>query len=181
MAAGRRNAHTLRPGLQPPCVRVQVCSLRSRPAMPSATASTSPSPAQAAAEAWAFAEPADTVAFTSSRVTGEGHPVLLVVHGRNGEWQFLHGPVESGDRCRIVCLGSVVERDSSLAALADLPRGWRAYRALPDGNWTREPNDSPLQSPDGALCRPASRRKRAPLGWTQWFGPSSLPDFWLWK
>jgi hypothetical protein len=96
------------------------------------------SPADAAAEhgdaSWLFSEPVHTLAYTSSRVLIEGHPVLLV---------------------------------------ADLPRGWRAYRSLADGLWFREPSDLPLPEP--------VRRRDPPRGWTHWLAHSSLPSPWLWK
>lgn len=135
------------------------------------------SPADAAAEhgdvSWLFSEPAQTLAYTSSRVLIEGHPVLLVVRSRDGDWQFLHGPVDEDDHCRIVTLGRAVSRDPSLLLVADLPRGWRAYRSLADGLWFREPSDLPLPEP--------VRRRDPPRGWTHWLANSSLPSPWLWK
>ncbi|MCO5975743.1 hypothetical protein [Ideonella oryzae] len=124
-------------------------------------------------DSWAFCEPAQTLAYTSSRVLGEGHPVLLVVRSRDGDWQFLHGPVDEDDRCRIVTLGRAVARDPSLQLVADLPKGWRAYRSLADGLWFREPSDLPLPEP--------VRRRDNPRGWAHWLSTSSLPSPWLWK
>jgi hypothetical protein len=57
--------------------------------------------------------------------------------------------------------------------VADLPRGWRAYRSLADGLWFREPSDLPLPEP--------VRRRDPPRGWTHWLAHSSLPSPWLWK
>jgi len=123
--------------------------------------------------AWVFSEPAQTLAYTSSRVLIERHPVLLVVRSGDGDWQFLHGPVDEEDHCRILTLGRAVASDPSLQLVADLPKGWRAYRSVPDGLWFREPSDLPLPEP--------ARRRDGPRGWTHWLSSSSLPSPWLWK
>ena len=41
----------------------------------------------------------------------------------------------------VVCLGCAYERNPSIGPLADMPRGWAAWRDSPDGPWTREPKD----------------------------------------
>lgn len=122
---------------------------------------------------WVFCEPAQTVAYTSSRVLSEGHPVLLVVRSRDGDWQFLHGPVDEDDHCRIVTLGRAVARDPSLQLIADLPKGWRAYRSLADGLWFREPSNLPLPE----TCQ----RREGARSWAHWLSSSNLPSPWLWK
>jgi hypothetical protein len=70
-----------------------------------------------------------------------GHPILLVSHDEDGDWQFLDGSddpqVEDGV---IVCLSHVLERGPSIADLADLPTGWIAWRSTADEPWRREQN-----------------------------------------
>jgi hypothetical protein len=39
----------------------------------------------------------------------------------------------------IVGLGSILKRDASVAELADLPLGWRAWREGPQAPWQRGP------------------------------------------
>jgi hypothetical protein len=66
--------------------------------------------------------------------------IALVTHDEDdGGWQFIgpEGPLE--DETMVVGLSSVLKRDASIAELADLPLGWRAWRTGPDQPWQREP------------------------------------------
>ena len=65
--------------------------------------------------------------------------VLVVSHDAEDDgWQFLSGgPVETANAV-LVALSRVVERDSSLYEVADLPPGWHAVRQFVGGPWTRE-------------------------------------------
>lgn len=87
---------------------------------------------------WPFDEPVNAAALTTTRVAREGHPVLLVTHDLEGDWQVLCGTTNNPEDALIVCLGCAYQRDRSIGQLADLPPGWRAYRESVDQPWTRE-------------------------------------------
>jgi len=67
-------------------------------------------------------------------------PVLFVCHDSDdGTWQFLTGDDVSMADALLVSLESVVAHDPTLAALADLPEGWKATRSHIGAEWVREP------------------------------------------
>jgi hypothetical protein len=80
--------------------------------------------------------------FTSREVLYEDWPVLLVTHDESHEaWQFVngHGDTEEGAKPLLVHAEHIVERDSSILELADLPLGWMAWRPTAEDEWRREP------------------------------------------
>ena len=85
---------------------------------------------------WPFADPINTLAYTSTQVL-DGHPILLVFHDHEGEWQFLAD--KEDEECKIICLGCAFEREGAIAILADMPAGWLAYRDSPSDPWQSEP------------------------------------------
>jgi hypothetical protein len=89
---------------------------------------------------WKFSEPVDAAAISCVHVLEGNSPVVYGSHDEHdAPWLFLCEITghESKDG-RVVCLGCMVERDSSLAQLADLPVGWCAERLTPDGHWVRK-------------------------------------------
>lgn len=154
-----------------PLPRFKACTFSVQPmnAMPfSASSARLHSSPTSSLETWAFDDPPHTLAYTSSQVLKNDHPVLLVVHEDDGDWQFLHGVVAANDQCRTIRLGRAVLADPSLSTLADLPCGWRAYRTLADGHWHREPCGSHASAP-------------LPRAWRDWLSRSALTEFRLWK
>ena len=91
---------------------------------------------------WFFDEPRNLGVFTTTQVLYENHPILLVCHDDDGDWQFLCGTTDAPDQCRLVCLKDIVERDSSVNDIADLPFGWRAWRENAGVEWYREAKTS---------------------------------------
>jgi hypothetical protein len=87
---------------------------------------------------WPFHEGKNRAAFTTRPVLDENLPILLVSHDRDGDWQFLCGTTNRPEDGRIVSLGCILGRDRTLAAVADLPEGWRAYRRAKGARWSRE-------------------------------------------
>jgi hypothetical protein len=69
---------------------------------------------------WPFHEGRNRAVFTTKPVL-DGHPVLLVTHDREGDWQFLCGTTNRTEDAKIVSLGCIFERDPTLAQVADLP------------------------------------------------------------
>ena len=85
---------------------------------------------------WPFAEARNVPSFTVDRVLG-GADIVRVFHDLDGFWQFYDAePVDAGNAA-LVPLEMVVEIDPTVAALADLPRGFVAERAGPGEEWTR--------------------------------------------
>jgi hypothetical protein len=87
---------------------------------------------------WPFHQGKNVAVFTTNRVLDGSHPILFVSHDSEGDWQFLCGTTNRPSNGRIVCLGSIIKRDDSLADLADLPEGWQAVRDSVGGRWRRE-------------------------------------------
>ena len=86
---------------------------------------------------WPFDDPQNLAVLTTVPVL-EGAPVLLVTHDHDGDWQVLCGTTNEPEDGRIVCFGCAYQRNRSIAELADLPRGWRAWREDANAPWTRE-------------------------------------------
>jgi hypothetical protein len=89
---------------------------------------------------WPFVESVNSAAFTTSRVLEEGFPILMVSHEDDGDWQFLCGTTSDYEHCKLICLGCALESDGTLATIADLPRGWLAFREFVGGPWDRQPH-----------------------------------------
>jgi hypothetical protein len=86
---------------------------------------------------WPFREGRHRAAVTTKPVL-DGHPVLLVSRDQEGDWQFLCGTTNRTEDAKIVSLGCIFERDSTLAEVADLPGGWTASRKRKGAAWRRE-------------------------------------------
>lgn len=80
-------------------------------------------------------------------MTGQ-QPVRIVCHypGDDG-WAFLDGQSFLMDAAQLVTLGSLLEQDTTLHELADLPAGWSAQRSEPGEPWQRY-EDAELNSGD---------------------------------
>ena len=85
----------------------------------------------------------DGIVIATRQVMEQGWPILLVTHDadepRGG--QFVNGRGDTEDRANGVSVHAmhVIERDPSVAELADLPPGWRAWRDSEDQPWIRTP------------------------------------------
>jgi len=95
---------------------------------------------------WPFSDPTDVAAITTRPVLEEGHPILLVTHEDDGDWQVLCGTTNDSADGRVVCLGCLFIRDRSIGELADLPRGWRAWRDSVTSAWQREQKEPEEES-----------------------------------
>jgi hypothetical protein len=89
-------------------------------------------------ESWPFPDAINTASFTTRQVLGGLNPIVEVYHDHDGDWQFLCGTTTDVADLKLVCMGCMLERDPSLAALADLPCGWSATRDDPHSEWTRD-------------------------------------------
>src|SRR3712207_620925 len=85
---------------------------------------------------WPFADSKNVAAISSRRIFAGGVPILLVSRDADdGTWQFLTGERFSMDEAIIVALHTVVALDPSVKELAELPSGWKAWRASRDASW----------------------------------------------
>ena len=87
-----------------------------------------------------FFDHSDTMVFTSKSVIDDGDWVHYVSHDEeDGAWQFhgIHGAPESESEARLVLFRNMLQSDSSLSAILDLPVGWFAWRDAADGPWKR--------------------------------------------
>ena len=90
---------------------------------------------------WAFDDPENVAAICCIHVLDGTRPILRVTHDEDdGCWQILCGFEHDDSDGRVVCLGCMVQRDSSLEALSDLPLGWCADRDSAELPWTRSEN-----------------------------------------
>jgi hypothetical protein len=86
---------------------------------------------------WPFEDPTKLAVITTRRIVQGERSILLVVHDVDGDWQFLDGEAADTSSAMVVGLGNIVKRDESLRILADLPCGWRAWRANANISWQR--------------------------------------------
>lgn len=89
---------------------------------------------------WVFEDPRNVAVFVDRRIIREGHWIAYVTHDSDdGAWQF-HTAAAEAERPMIVSLESVVNRDPTIAGLADLPLGWCAWRTSAGELWQRAVN-----------------------------------------
>ncbi|MFL5539442.1 MAG: hypothetical protein ACJ8J0_10645 [Longimicrobiaceae bacterium] len=96
---------------------------------------------------WPFDQGPNVAAFTTRRVAFSGAPILMVLHySEDHSWAFMDGG-EAGDAdLAIISMAQVVQHDSTVREVADLPPGWVATRRRVGDAWVRErtnPSDLP--------------------------------------
>lgn len=95
---------------------------------------------------WPFANPQEVDVITLDRILRGESSLRLVTHDDDDDaddWQFLDGEQVFEEDAVLLTLGEMVDFDPSLRALADLPRGWFAWRAGPDQPWSRGAGEPP--------------------------------------
>jgi hypothetical protein len=91
---------------------------------------------------WPFEDGPNTATITTVHVLEGKLPIQFVSHDADdGAWQFLCGTTTDERDGRLVGLGQIVEIDPTVAELADLPLGWRAWRDAPGAPWQRTPGN----------------------------------------
>ncbi len=90
---------------------------------------------------WPFEDAEATVSISLRSIVEHGAAILFVTReADDGVWQFMDGseyPRETD--ARVLSLRHVVEIDPSIEQIADLPRGWCAWREAPDAPWQTAP------------------------------------------
>lgn len=84
---------------------------------------------------WPFDDLPDLGVVTLTRITDGSNPILYVARDEDGEWQFLDNGEITEDDIEIVSLQSVVELDSTIKELADLPLGCVSEREAVGKPW----------------------------------------------
>ncbi|MCJ0764509.1 hypothetical protein [Variovorax terrae] len=87
---------------------------------------------------WSFADPPNVAVFIDRSIVEGGNWIAYVYHDADdGAWQFRATSSSDEGAPMLVSLRSVTKMDSSVAELADLPLGWRAWRDTPQSMWER--------------------------------------------
>jgi hypothetical protein len=90
---------------------------------------------------WPFANPPNFATITTRAIIDGNDWIALVSHDADdGAWQFL--PAEGYDEATAMVVGlhHLLEKDGSVAELANLPLGWHAWRDSPTAPWQRAPH-----------------------------------------
>ena len=88
---------------------------------------------------WKFPDDPHTRVFLSETVHNGTEPVTYVSRdSEDGAWQFLGDSMSNGGGPVISCFHHPIDRDPSLAELADRPLGWCAKRDGVGKPWSRE-------------------------------------------
>jgi hypothetical protein len=90
---------------------------------------------------WPFDDPPNVATISLRDIMERRRPILLVTHDADdGMWQFLDGRDAPDPADGVVLsLDCVLGLDPTIAELADLPVGWRAWRGDVNQPWQREP------------------------------------------
>jgi len=89
-------------------------------------------------ENWLFDQAPNVAAITSTHITKDACPVLLVTHYEDDHsWSFQSGLAVTMEESQLVGMGEIVRRDPTLVEIADLPPGWSAERDAIGGKWRR--------------------------------------------
>ncbi|MER8409552.1 MULTISPECIES: hypothetical protein [unclassified Mesorhizobium] len=92
---------------------------------------------------WKFENPKNTAVISTRKIFRGGGWIAYVSHDDDGDdnesWQFYGNEAEvDQDDLILVALVEVVELDGTVAQLADLPLGWRAWRDTKSSPWKRD-------------------------------------------
>jgi hypothetical protein len=84
-------------------------------------------------------EPGNTMVLTTKDIACGAKPILLVSHDfEDGMWEFLDGEDVDENNAYVVSLDEIIQIDSSITILHDLPLGWIAYRKDCNDSWIRK-------------------------------------------
>ena len=90
---------------------------------------------------WPFPDSPNTAVIANKKII-HGHAwISFVTHDEDdGAWQFHchHEGELTNEDASVVSLANMLTIDSTVAALADLPVGWHAWRTSKDAAWERE-------------------------------------------
>ncbi len=89
---------------------------------------------------WKFDDPPNVAVIANRKAVSDDGWIAYVSHdAEDGGWQF--HPLDAGpsneSEAIVVSLRNIVQLDSSVEELADLPCGWRAWRTSRTSPWVR--------------------------------------------
>ena len=91
---------------------------------------------------WPFDQEPNVVAVTSSHITRDGLPVLLVTHYEDDDsWGFQSGQPVTMAEAQLVAMKTVFGFDPTIVEIADLEPGWSAVRESVGSQWVRYKDD----------------------------------------
>ena len=99
-------------------------------------------------EEWKFADPPNVAVLSDKGIFRSGDWIAYVVHeaddddsfnDEGGSWLFYSSDTRDWEEREIMLVGlqEVVELDDSILTLADLPKGWHAWRSSASSPWQR--------------------------------------------
>ena len=87
---------------------------------------------------WQFDQERNVAAVTTRQVMHQNLPVLSVTHYEDDHsWAFTCGTTSKSEDLMLVGMSQIIDKDTSLHSIADLPPGWSAYRNSVEENWVR--------------------------------------------
>jgi hypothetical protein len=86
---------------------------------------------------WPFEDPPNVAVITTQAVLDGAWISLATLDEEDGDWQFHTQGTPDEANARLVALRRIYELDPSIAELADLPPGGRAWRDSADAPWQR--------------------------------------------
>lgn len=87
---------------------------------------------------WDFPVPENAGCFSLKDIVFKSKSVLHVFHEKDGDWQFLGLEDADEKKIALVHVSHLIEKDSTLTEITDLPRGWHAWRRKVGGEWAQE-------------------------------------------
>ncbi len=91
-----------------------------------------------------FRDSSNVAAITNQKIVNNLSWVGYVTHDlEDGAWQFLELNKSDPDPSEavVVSLKEIINIDSTLKELMDLPLGWHAWRSTKESSWIREKNN----------------------------------------
>lgn len=91
-------------------------------------------------QTWPFSDPPNLAVIANRNIISGQAWIAYVSHDSDdGGWQFHTDQTEPIDEssATVVSLRNILELDSSIDQLADLPLGWYAWREASDAPWQR--------------------------------------------
>ncbi len=90
---------------------------------------------------WPFDQAPETAAITTRQVLEGSEDIHVAVHyADDHSWAFLCGTTDDRKDGRVITMAVALEGDETLATIADLPPGWKAWREQVGSPWERAEN-----------------------------------------
>jgi len=91
---------------------------------------------------WPFDQEPNVAAITSTHLTRDGRPVMLVTHyDHDDSWSFQSGLPVTMEDAQLVAMKTVYGFDPTIVEVADLKPGWSAQREFVGAPWNRYQNE----------------------------------------